>query len=326
MTAIRRGFDAMGEVGRARRLRPLAVDALHAWGLDVDRIRLISNGFNAVFRIDASQGVFALRVNLPRRTDDELAAEISWLLGLASEGRVRVPEPVETSDGAPWAVGESDGVPEPRRCVLFRWLRGRPLIPADDEGLFAAFGEAIGRLHEHARRSALPVGLNAWDRAFPYPEEPPILFDQPLPGRVRTVMQEAFEATGEMLSRLWGGTDRPRITHQDLHIDNTLTWRGSVGILDFDDTLLAFPAQDLGSCLFQNRIRGCSPRSLRALRRGYEAIQPWPDDRDVETSVAAGALALANAIYQDFDPAYRDAAGEYVARWARVASDALRRL
>jgi hypothetical protein len=43
-------------------------------------------------------------------------------------------------------------------------------------------------------------------------------------------------------------------------------------------------------------------------------------------SVASAALALANGIYQDFDPGYRSEADRYAARWATIARRALRRI
>lgn len=317
-------FDDLSAVGRARRLRPLVRSALAAWPLDVTRVRLITNEYNGVFRVDARQGVFALRVNLPRRTDAELRTELTWLTALLEDSVVDVPCSIPTAQGRPWAVASADGVPGSRRCVLFTWLPGRSLAPNDDPAAFRGFGTAIARLHVHAAGWRAPRGVVAWDR--PFPVEPGRLFAQPLTPRVRAVMTDALAATEEGLRRLWGAGDRPRITHHDLHVENVRLRRSRLAILDFDDSLLAFPAQDLGASVFQNRMRGCPPRAVRAIRDGYERVAAWPDEREVETFVAASAMDLTNAVYQDFDPGYRAAAGRYAARWASVAAAALRRI
>jgi Ser/Thr protein kinase RdoA (MazF antagonist) len=317
-------FDELSAVGRARRLRPLVRSALAAWPLDVTRVRLVTNDYNGVFRVDARQGVFALRVNLPRRTDAELRAELAWLSALREASVVDVPRSLPTDEGRPWAVATAEGVPGPRRCVLFTWLQGRALAPTDDPDVFRAFGTAIARLHAHGAAWRAPRGVEAWDR--PFPMEPETLFAQPLTPRVRAVMMDALAATEEGLRRLWGAGERPRITHHDLHIENVRLHRSRLAILDFDDSLLAFPDQDLGVSVFQNRMLGCPAPALRAIRDGYERVLAWPEDRDVETFVAATAMELTNAVYQDFDPGYRAAAGRYAARWASIAAAALRRI
>jgi Ser/Thr protein kinase RdoA (MazF antagonist) len=321
-------FDELTEAGRARRLRPIVTAALSAWRLDVRRVRLVTNGFNGVFRVDAAEGAFVLRVNLPRRTDAELRAELAWLAALAEDGTVEVPRPVPTAEGRPWAVARAEGVPGPRRCVLFSWLPGRPIAPDDGPEAFARLGTALARLHAHAAGwrppGGLTRGLKAWDR--PFPAEPEVLFAQRSSPRVRAIWRDTMAATQEGLGRLWGSDQRPRPTHHDLHIDNVRLSRSRLAVIDFDDSMLAFPAQDLGVALFQDRMRGCPPTALRAIREGYERVAAWPDDRDVQTFVAAAAMDLTNAVYQDFDPGYRTAADRYAAGWATIAAEALRRL
>mgnify|MGYP001412571599 CR=1 FL=1 len=54
--------------GQARRLRPLALAALRQYDLDVVRLRLITNNFNGIFRLDTAAGQkYILRVALPAR-------------------------------------------------------------------------------------------------------------------------------------------------------------------------------------------------------------------------------------------------------------------
>jgi len=48
-----------------------------------------------------------------------------WLSALRRETELAVPEPMPTLDGELFTLVASDAVPEPRVCVLFRWLPGR---------------------------------------------------------------------------------------------------------------------------------------------------------------------------------------------------------
>ncbi len=322
MTTDPRGFDALGETGRARRLRPLALGALEAWDLDVDRVRLVTNGYNAVFRVEAATGPYALRVSLPLRSDAELRAELEWLDALDEAAAVSVPTPVPTTAGGLWSVASANGVPQARRCVLFSWVPGRNLRPDDGDAAFARFGTAVAALHEHASRWRRPRGLLRIRSPFPHPEEPPVLFDEPLAPRTRATYERALTAVEDALARVVD--DRPIVVHHDLHPDNVRIVGRRLWVLDFDDCAISTPAEDLGTSAFQMRMRGCGAARLRAFRHGYETVRPWPDDDLVAAFTAGAALALANGVYQDFDLDYRREAARYAARWARIAAEALR--
>jgi len=319
-----RPFDELSATGRARRLRPLAMRALAAWPLDVRALRLLSNDYNGVWRVDAAEGRFVLRVNLTHRSDAELRSELAWLEALT--GVVRAPVPLRTRGGEPWAVSEALGVPGARRCVLFSWLPGRVMTPGDQPTAFADLGLEVAGLHMQARAWRRARGMPVFDRPFADPHAERILFDQALAPSVRSVFRDAECAAAEAYKRLIESPERPSIAHHDVHVGNALVSRGRVSLIDFDDCVLAYRPEDLGRSLFQNRMRGCDERRLRAFRSGYEAIAAWPDVGDVEAFVAAAAMELANDVYQDADPDYRAAAKEYATRWAGVARRALGRI
>ena len=64
-----KAYTALTVRGQARRLRALAWDALRHYALDVRRLRLVTNDFNGIFRLDTVQGDrFILCVTLPEGT------------------------------------------------------------------------------------------------------------------------------------------------------------------------------------------------------------------------------------------------------------------
>lgn len=319
-----RSFDELGALGRARRLRAVLGAALPAWELDVRRVRLLTNDFNGVFRVDTTDGPFVLRVSLPYRSDAELRAEWEWLAAL--QGVVDVPRPIPTRTGERWATAAAPGVPDARRCVMFTWVGGRPMRATDEPSVFASLGEATASLHAHAAGWRRPRGLRAWDHLFPHPEEPPIIFELPLSANALAIWRDAEQAALEGFRAVAASDERPRIAHMDLHPANVKVRRGRVAILDFDDCMLAHPVQDLGVATFRCRARGVSSRSLHAFRAGYERRASWPDARVLELFAATSALELANAVYQDFDPGYRADADRYAATWARIARTAMRKI
>jgi Ser/Thr protein kinase RdoA (MazF antagonist) len=317
-------FEQLSALGRARRLRGIVDAALPSWDLDVRHIRLLTNDFNGVFRIDTSEGPFVLRVSLPYRSNAQLRAECDWLRAL--HGVVDVPRPILTRAGDRWAVAEAQGVPGSRRCVLFTWMPGRAMRATDAPDVFAALGASTAALHAHAGDWRRPRGLLEWDHLFPYPAEPSIIFGLPLSKDARAIWLDAAQAAEEAFRAVAATGEQPRISHMDLYPANVRVHRGRVAILDFDDCMLAHPVQDLGVSAFRCRSRGVGSARLRAFRAGYERHAAWPDARVLEMFVAASALELANAVYQDFDPGYRAEADRLATKWARIAREAMRRI
>ena len=61
-------FRALTELGQARRLKPLAEAALAADDFERTELRLISNGWDCVFRVETPAGPSVIRVSRPIET------------------------------------------------------------------------------------------------------------------------------------------------------------------------------------------------------------------------------------------------------------------
>lgn len=315
--------DELSSEQRAARLRPLVERALESYELSSPTIELITNDWNCVFRVDDATGSrHVLRVSLPdRRTLDEVRGEMAWLAALAAETELAVPTPLATRDGSLVVSVEHEEVPEPRACVVFGWIDGIPLIDALTEATVEALGATAARLHEHALRFPVQPGLRVWNSPYPF-GEPEVLFGEEhaaaLEAAGRTPFERAKTATLEAIDRL-GEAEPARLVHADLHEENAFVRSdGSIAILDFDDCMIGWPAQDLGITVFGLAGRDVFEPLEAALRRGYEQVAPWPEPFPgaVRTFAADRCLMLANHVVQDHDPEYRAAAPRYVAEWA----------
>ena len=307
----------------AEALRRVAEAALLAYDLDVTNVSLITNDWNGVFRVDLRDGDRrAVRVNLPdKRTRAQVDAEMRWLDALARDTEVRVPAPVAARDGSLVVEATADGLDGSRMCAVFHWLDGEPLIDHLTEPNLAAAGEAAARLHEHARTFPIPSGSRIWDTPFPF-EEPIVLFDDEyepiLPPRERALMHRAREASRAAIDRLQA-VEPPRMIHADLHDENLFVDGSTVGVLDFDDSLVGWPVQDLGITWFALEGRDGFEDLADAFREGYERVAPWPEREpgEIATFAADRCLMLANYQVQDHDPAYRAQAPEDIERYAK---------
>lgn len=161
--------------GRLRRLGQLAQVALEAYGLAGARLKLLQDSGNVTYRVDAPSPApaqvdqdlyvaqrYALRMHEPGyQSDAAIASELSWLAALRRDADLPVPEPVPALSGELLVEVGIPGVPEPRRCSLLRWVRGRMLTPQHvSPRHLRAVGRIMARMHQHAARWQPPAGFS----------------------------------------------------------------------------------------------------------------------------------------------------------------------
>jgi len=295
-----RAFDELTPRGQAGRLRGLAQVALADCGLEDARVSLLKESFNTLFRVDAGGRTFALRVGARERihTDETEAVETAWLHALHAETDIGAPLPIATRGGAFVTNIEVDGVPGPRRCVLFTWARGRRLWDALDTASMTRAGELMARLHEHGARfeggRRQPVIVGDTVAAFRLPDRIPR--HDPTYG---TLFAEAVERAQAAIDALWADPPHPpHLLHGDLHPNNLLVWRGRLTPIDFQDLMWGFEVQDITMNVAALERHGDFAALGAALRAGYERVRPWPaDDAVVHELTGARHLSQLNLGY-----------------------------
>ena len=65
---------------------------------------------------------------------------------------------------------------------------------------------------------------------------------------------------------------------------------------DFEDVMVALPAQDASICLYSSRTHDRRNEIRSAFRTGFEAVAPWPvtDERQLDGFHAARQVMLMN--------------------------------
>jgi len=316
-----KSFSTLTVLGQARRLRTLALNALQSYDLDVARLRLVTNEFNGIFRVDTTDGQkFILRVTLPEGGHDldHVAAEMDWLAALARDTTLSVPRPLPARDGRLVVEAAAPGVPQPRLCEIFSWVPGKNLSECMTEANIANLGELMARLHAHALAYHPPseLSLLKFDRVFPFPE-PVVLFDAPyaalFPPERRGVYEEAIARAQQSIDRLQASGEAMRILHNDLHQWNVRVARGVLSPIDFEDLMLGWPVQDIATTLYYFGSENYEARRA-AFQDGYTRISPWPERHpgEIDSFIAARGFGLANFILNDPNPDWKSKAGEFV--------------
>jgi Ser/Thr protein kinase RdoA (MazF antagonist) len=184
------------------------------------------------------------------------------------------------------------GVPEPRICVLFRWMDGRII----NKGLRATHlervGEFTGRLQQHSIGWTPPPGFTRWrvdgitriegGRADPFSDTVIAyiadLFTTLFTAEDGALVARAIRRVRETLATLDGGPDGFGLIHGDLHQGNYLFHHGAVRAIDFDDCGYSYFLYDLGTTIANIHKRADYPALRAALLRGYGRLRPLPPE------------------------------------------------
>ncbi|WP_306231539.1 phosphotransferase enzyme family protein [Agrococcus beijingensis] len=314
-------YDQLDDEAQVEALRPVALRAAAAFGLEVARLELVLHDWNTTFALDAAAGRrFALRVGTNSATTAPHAiAQQAWIAAVAEQTDVLVPQPLRTPDGD-WCVEVAS--PELGRALVVTvasWLDGED---ADELGPDVAreLGRAMAQLHAQAEHWQLPPGgtLTVFDE--------PLFGDRDVLGDASglrsddlAVLAAARERSAAAFDRLYAGAAL-RPLHADLHGGNLKWHDGRLAVFDFDDAGLGVPVLDLAISAFY--LRGADPAVEAAVRAGYTEVAPLPecDPADFEALVAARQLLLANAFLSMSNAGAQAQARDYV----RKASERLR--
>ncbi|CAN5879401.1 hypothetical protein BH23ACT5_BH23ACT5_05250 [soil metagenome] len=283
---------------------------------------------NALYKADLADGRrLVLRMGEPTaNTRTNIDIEVAWLMDLARDDQLNLAVPVPAADGrlvVDVVAPEASWV-----CVLFTWVPGEALGEGAGTSGYRAMGRLSGRLHRHGDwRPPDPTLLRRWDQTFYYPEE----FEQVVladPGydhlfhAVRSELNEAVAVTDHFLEHQWSQFT-PMVVHGDLHEWNVHLNLGRAWGIDFEDVMLALPAQDVSVSLYRARGRPDIERLISAFRGGYEEERRWPvgDRTELDGYWAARQVMLMNHAAQTLR---REEALEYfetVMPWLRSFLD-----
>jgi Ser/Thr protein kinase RdoA (MazF antagonist) len=292
----------------------MAMVALGGFDVEVARLRVLTNHFNVIFRIDAVCGErFVLRINRPSgRSLADIRSELAWLQALRREAELAVPEPVPARSGGVVQTIAVPGVPDPRHCVLFRWVDGRNAYRNPSRRTVEELGAALARLQNHADGFIPPSTFTRrrHDRVWPHGRPEAVYANEPddfFTLERRAIIRESAERVERALTLLYEDPSDLRFLHADLHLGNVKLHRGALRLLDFDDSVWCHPIQDLAISLYYLHGYPNHDDLRSAFAEGYRSIRPWPevDDRRLATFVAARELELIGFLAGSDDPALR---------------------
>jgi Ser/Thr protein kinase RdoA (MazF antagonist) len=273
-------FDQLADAEKSDRYERLARKALTPYGLEDAELRLLGQSSNVVFRVQADDGRWALRMCSPGRDHKGLMRELLWLVSLCRDTDLGVPEPVIMRSGDLFRSVSMPGLAGFRACMLFRWVKGQF---ADDK-LTANHLEAVGiltaKLHKHAATFRWPEELEpvrisaemvASDVSMAKLKKRYSQGDSELLLSTIVPIQQAMHALGT-------GSDVCGVIHGDLHPGNILFHEGVARLIDFECVQWNHYAYDIATAFSTLDGRPDIEELKAAYVAGYSTIRPLPCD------------------------------------------------
>lgn len=302
-----KSYDELTKQGKIRRLRHVVFKALEQYEFCVEKVKFLTIDTNTMFQIWVENGEkYVLRIYSEEETTlKENRAEMFWLDELKGDTALNVVEPVARRDREYISIVNVPGVPKDRRCVLFKWVPGRPLENYLSEENYYKFGQTSAKLHNNANSlKPLPsyIQPKKWDKVFYYPDEP-VVYNTPeygylFPTERIEVIDKVIERANDVFARLFADKDRKILIHGDLHFWNVHLHKGELIVIDFEDVNLGYPVQDIAITLLYGQERDGYPEWKTAFREGYSSVRAWPTEgeRTIETLMAARIVMFINYV------------------------------
>ncbi len=294
-------------------LSSLAIDALNFYPLKVKEIRLINNEYNATFKVVTNDNQqFALRININSpRTIENLKAEVFWVNHLFLDGRVNVAKPIQTNEGDLFISIQNEFAGTEVNCVLYSWLPGIELDDEPDLIQVKALGKAMALMHQVAKDFHLPADskLPVLDDVMWWTEDFLLSDKSVLDQESKDLISQALQIIDAHIKALYIEAT-PIVIHADLHGGNVLWNSNSLSVLDFDDSGIGLPVQDLATAIYYLD----TPEQDAALREGYSAVAPLPEmsDRDLEVFTIQRRIILLNYLYETKNEEHRALIPDYL--------------
>lgn len=305
-------MDATRIAKEASRLQPLAMRVLRRYPFLTREVTHLATHSNVMYRVVTEAGEqLVLRVGTPHaNTRSNIDIEVAWLEAIDRDTDLDVVKPIRTAGGA-LVVDEHDSdVGKERPCVLFTWVPGVPL--GDGSGTFGyrLLGQMSAALQVHGRSWVPPERpIRRWDRVFYYGAEfDPVVIGDALYGHLfdvsrKTKIRKAMELASAVITESWQ-QGQPQIVHGDLHEWNVHKVGSRLHAFDFEDVMIALPAQDVAISLYHTRNQDQRAELRSAFQRGYEAVAPWPieDEKQLDSFHAARQVMLMNYAARTLPP------------------------
>lgn len=292
-------FAKLSQEGQINALTDVARNAAFEFGIEAKEVINISHSFNSTFCItDESSNKYSLRVNLNfERDKTAIVSEHRWLAEINNQSKVKVPEPLETKNGHPFAQVYSENLAFTFDCTMAHWIEGVEIGDEPTEEQLFKLGESMALMHQQSARfsrcdySGFPdINSVFMDMQNNLDKSNLITQDSDLVELLSKAQKDSAIAFNELAEQ------EPQILiHADLHMGNVIQGDKEITIIDFDDAGFGYPSQDLSIAIFY--LRNDLLREQKLIE-GYKSIEKLPAglNSTLERLLIARQILLLNTL------------------------------
>lgn len=260
-----KSFESLTEQGKMRRYHHMAHVALQSYPLTVNKIRCLTIRHNIIFRVDAQEGTFILRIGYPSiRTALMVKSEMRWLEAMNSATDLKLSTPIRTNNNDLMLTCELEGIPEKRQIVLMTWLRGKTVATNVTAEKVRQAGIALAKMHTFSAEYHPEQPFMSYDNfrcaewgGLAYLEDANTV----LTDKQKKLFRDAIKQSENAIEQ-WRKRDGLHLIHADFHFKNMNWYRNRLSLFDFDDCRWGHFLQDIGITL----------QSIQALPK-HESLQ-----------------------------------------------------
>jgi len=276
---------------------PAALEALEAFPINAQDVRLVSHSENVTFLVTPRDGQaqYSLRLHRPGYNSlAELNSERLWTGALNSAG-LTVPQALLTSSGHHFHPVDIQATDERRFSGMTTWVEGTTLyeyLPAcagleERKRIYRQFGVTAALTHNQSTHWNEPPGFQRrtldsdglmgesphWGRFWEYTA---------LTGSERMLLRQSRQRVRNALNRYGLNPSTFSLIHADLTPENIVYDGERLAMIDFDDAAFGWHMYDIASALFDERLTPDFEALRDAFIDGYREHRPL-QARDVHT-------------------------------------------
>lgn len=255
-------------------------EALKQYGISFAKADFFADYTNVLYKVyDTNGEVYGLKICRDGSTTLEDNMCEAFFLSLFSNEDFLVPQVIENIYGLGVSFVSSAFFEQPRRTVLYSWVEGKVFEKNRTKSLFFELGKTMGKMHKATDGITIPEHLEAkkWDRVFYFRGEEVLYKDERYRDKFGSKGLELYEKVirfaDEHLCKMI--IKYPlRLLHGDINPWNVLLCDDKLGIIDFEDCILGYPAQDIAIILYYYRYHDEYEAFKENLLRGYNSEIP----------------------------------------------------
>lgn len=296
-------FEDLTRLGRIRRCKKIIEEGLKHYDLEVQSLTFLEEATNVFYKLVDKKGhKYAVKVyqELSSNLDDALI-EMHFLSMVGENTDIVVPKAYGNTFGDYVTVVNTRYDEIPKRVAVYEWMDGVDIDEKEEVEHFVEIGKIMAKLHAYAKNHKIPKDFKPKkiDKVLYYAGDDYFYkmdkYKDKVSKKVKKQLDFMIPYLDERMSKLYESDTF--LIHGDFNPFNIKLHKGSIRLLDFEDTSLGNEVHDIAIFLFYYRYDEKYLEYKDAFLEGYRSIRPVTiDEADVEMLMVARRINFMNYI------------------------------